>query len=409
MAKHFNLLFLEFKKAFTQLPKIILGTIVFAFLAVLFAFTANILLKTSDSSTKATIAIVTPENSDDYTAMLFKYVQEIDSVKGICNFINLDKETAYKKLEKNELMAAIIIPENFLANMIAGIRTPIDMVTANNRYNSISPYFKQLIRSASAELGACEAGVYAAGDALIKYSIVKDPYYWQDRLGEHYISYALNPSSYFDERPLTVAGHITMEGFYICTGIVVVLLLCGILSSEILKRDSNTFAISIKRIGISPEWHLFAKLISISTIFYTIIVAAYLICRLVSIRVTKLAIFLPSYGISELLVLFLVVLSIFSFVIFIFELCNNTSTASILLFLLSTLSLFVSGGILPSALLADGIKFLAPGMITTHYLNILKHMYVGIIETTDVIIVAIICFVLFALTCAVNQIRRRIV
>lgn len=409
MVKHITLLYLEIKKAFMQLPKILLGTAVFGVLVVLFGFTANTILENSDTSTKVTIALVAPKESDDYTAMLFSYVQEIDYVKSICDFVQLDRDTAFKKLEHNEIIGVILIPENFLKNMVAGIKTSVDIITADNRYNSISPYFKQLVRSASAELGACEAGVYATGNTLIKYSAVADPFYWQDKLGEHYISYALNPSSYFSEKPLTAAGHITMEGFYVCTGIVVVLLLCGILSSELLKRDSSCFIAVIKRSGIPPEWHIFTRLLSISTVFYVILVAVYLIFRLVAIRFTGIALYLPNFGIVELLALFAVVLSVFTFVILIFELCNNTSTASILLFILSTLSLFISGGILPASLLSDGIKALGVAVPSTYWLSALKHMYVGIVQINDIIIVTLIGIGLFCLTGIVNRIRRRIV
>lgn len=409
MAKHMMLLMLEFKRAFTQLPKILLGTVTFAGLVVLFALTANTIIASTNVKNQATVAIVAPADTNDYTSMLFTYIQDIDSVKGVCSFVNLDKETAYDKLSRNELLAAIIIPDNFLLNMYEGIRTPIELVTANNYVNTISPFFMQLMRSASSELGACEAGVYAATNALFRYSKVADPYLWQDKLAAHYISYAMDPSSYFTEQPITVAGHITMEGFYISTGIIIVLLLCGILSSELLKRDSNTFIVSIRRTGISSEWHIFTKLISISTYFYAIIVALYLILRLVSIRFTELVEMLPAYGFAELLAIYLVIISIFAFVLFVFELCNSTSTASIALFLMSTLSLFISGGILPVGLLPDGIKVLSPYVFTTYYLNALKHMYVGFIDFNDIIILVAIAAVLFGLTSLVNQLRRRCV
>lgn len=407
MAKHLTLLKLEIKKAFLSIPKVLLGTFVFGALIILAGFTSNRLMADSHTEKQMDVALVLPSQTDSYTDLLFSYIQEIDTVKSLCTFIQMDLDTAYQKLEEQEIFAIIQIPDSFLDNMIAGRQMPVEVILTKGGAGTTSSFFRELLQAASDDLGACEAGIYAVGDTLLKFGYGKEAYALQDKLGEHYVSYALNRSIYFTELPVTAAGHISMLGFYICSGILMLLLLGGITCSDILRRDSDSFIAALRRRNISGFNHLTCKLAGISTVFYGIFIAIYGICRLVSIRFTILQDYLPHWGIKELLVLFLIIISIFTFVIFIFELCNNISTGAIALFLLSILFLFISGAIIPISLLPDGFHYISSILPTTYWLSALQHLYSGVVYISDIISVTAATLVLLLLSGITNRLRSK--
>lgn len=409
MAKKLLLLKLEIKKAFLSIPKILLSTFIFGILVILVGLTSDILMKQADSeneSNRLEIALVLPDKSDSATEMLFSYVGEIDTVKGLCKLTHMDAKTAFEKLKKGEIFSILTIPDNFLDNMIAGHQTPVEIILARSGRNTSSAFFRELLIAASNDLGACEAGIYAVGDTLLKFGYGDDAYKFQDELGEFYVSYALERSIYFKNRPVTAAGHITMIGFYICSGIMMILLFCSITCGDLLKRDSACLITALHRQNISGVCHILFKLTGISLVFDLIVTGLYGFLCLVSIRFPEFKKFLPQWGIGELLVLFLIIFSIFTFVTLIYELSNSISTGSIIIFLLSVLFLFIAGSIMPLALLPKGIQQLSVLSPVTYWQNALQHIYMGVIYPIDIFAVTIVAVIMVTASGIINHIRQ---
>jgi len=68
--------------------------------------------------------------------------------------------------------------------------------------------------------------------------------------------------------------------------------------------------------------------------------------------------------------LFLLIFGVFSLVLFIFQIANNQSLGVLLLFTLSTLMLFISGGFIPSSLLPEIVQKIGVFLPTTYFIKL---------------------------------------
>ncbi|MFR2510868.1 MAG: hypothetical protein ACLS9K_00920 [Lachnospira eligens] len=73
----------------------------------------------------------------------------------------------------------------------------------------------------------------------------------ENELNDIYLSYALNRSIYFKTRDISVKEGLSTVQFYVCTAIVMLLLLSTITCAGNMKGESRSLAKSLKGAGIS--------------------------------------------------------------------------------------------------------------------------------------------------------------
>ena len=119
----FTYLYLEFKKSFIILRKTVLFSII-GILLLLFAI-MFIESRLQDKSVlePVEIAVVIPKEERLVTVGA-QYLSSIDSLESVCNFNYMDESSALDKLQKNEVQAVIVFPENFYEDVYHGVNTP---------------------------------------------------------------------------------------------------------------------------------------------------------------------------------------------------------------------------------------------------------------------------------------------
>ena len=73
----------------------------------------------------------------------------------------------------------------------------------------------------------------------------------ENKLNDIYLSYALNRSIYFKTIDISVKEGLSTVQFYVCTAIVMMLLLSGITCAGNMKGENRSLAKSLKGAGIS--------------------------------------------------------------------------------------------------------------------------------------------------------------
>lgn len=408
MAKHLFLLKLQVKAAFCSIPQILGGTVIFTMLLFLLGFASNKLLLDAPDAEQMNIGLVLPKEDNPYTQLLFSYVEEVDTVKSMCTFHAADRETALNNLDNGSFFSVILIPDRFMDSLIGGFPTPVTILLAKSGRNSSSAFFRQLLQAGADDFGACEAGIYAMGDFLRTFAKNENIGSREDQLGRVFMSYLLDRAVYFDHLSLTPAGDLSMGAFYLCAGVVMLLLLSGITCMDFLKRDAFALTLSLRREGVPPGILPLYKLAGISLMFYALLAGAYPVAWLVSIRFPQVV--PPSVfpGPASLACLFVLTASVFSFVIFIFQLADNPALGAIALFFLSALFLFVSGGIIPLSLLPDGLKAIAPVVPSFAWLKFMQQIYSA--STTPGLLLACLgwCCLFGFLSALVSRLKCRI-
>ena len=264
MRRKLELLKLQIKSAFLSIPKIILGTIVTAVLVIAISTCVGI-ATAQDSDMRMKVAVVYPdyddtENSDSadnkefrYIKMAFNYVSEIDTIKNVCTFEYTDRQKAIDGLRNNYYVMAIIVPENMISDIMSGENTPVEVVCQSEGVNNTSMIFREMVRAGGSDLATAEAGIYTFDDlfngVLKNYRGLRGTH--ENKLNDIYLSYALNRSIYFKTRDISVKEGLSTVQFYVCTAIVMLLLLSTITCAGNMKGESRSLAKSLKGAGIS--------------------------------------------------------------------------------------------------------------------------------------------------------------
>lgn len=94
MRRHISYLFLQFKSALRLLPKLLLGSIVFAFLAFCIGY-AGVKSLGSGNHLFFKVAAILPEN-DALVSIGFNMLTGMDGLKDYCEFITTDEASAKK-------------------------------------------------------------------------------------------------------------------------------------------------------------------------------------------------------------------------------------------------------------------------------------------------------------------------
>ena len=374
MAKYLLLLWFQIKAAFKALPKLICATLAFAILVVLVGFCGTKLLSNGKSSEKMDIAVVLPPDGDSYTSLAFSFLSEIETVKNICTFKEMSKDSAYEGLRNGSIYAVILVPDNFVNHIIDGTNTPANIIFPRSGISTKSMLFRILINSGVTDIGAAEAGIYAVDDVCNYYKIKDGVTKSEEFLNEAYFSYALDRSIYFKTETISATGDLTIIEFYICSGIVLLLLLSGISCSDLLKRENSALSTSLKRRRI-PVYLLFVfKIIGVTLVFFTMLIFAYIMTALAQIRFPMISNVFVVLNFTSFASLFLLIFGVFSMVLFIFQLANSQSLGVLLLFTLSTLMLFISGGIIPSSLLPEIVQKIGVFLPTTYFIKLCEEI-----------------------------------
>ena len=106
----------------------------------------------------------------------------------------------------------------------------------------------------------------------------------EEFLNEAYFSYALDRSVYFKTNTISATGSLTITEFYICSGIVLLLLLSGISCSDLLKRENSALSTSLKRRRIPVSLLFLFKIIGVTLVFFSLLLFAYMMTALAQIR-----------------------------------------------------------------------------------------------------------------------------
>jgi len=370
MAKYLLLLWFQIKAAFKSLPKLICATLIFAALVVLVGFCGTKLLTNSKSSDKMDIAVVLPQDGDSYTSLAFSFLSEIETIKNICTFKQMSKESAYEGLRNGTIYAVILVPDDFINHIIDGTNTPANIIFPRSGISTKSMLFRTLVNSGVTDIGAAQAGIYAVDDVCIDYKIKDGVVKSEEFLNEAYFSYALDRSIYFKTNTISATGNLTITKYYICSGIVLLLLLSGISCSDLLKRENNALSTSLKRRRI-PVFLLFLfKIIGVTLVFFSLLIFAYLMMVLAQIRFPVIHNVLIYLNFTSFISLFLLIFGVFSLVLFIFQFANSQSLGVLILFTFSTLMLFISGGFIPSSLLPEAVQKIGLFLPTTYFIKL---------------------------------------
>ncbi|MBQ9764657.1 MAG: ABC transporter permease [Lachnospiraceae bacterium] len=389
--QYFSYYRIQQKTAFSYIPKLLLCMLCFAALLVGFAFAGSKLLYSNHNSVaKVKIALVT-EDDNPLIDLALHYIGKMDSVEGICEFEVTTEEDAFNKLRNGELYSVVLLPPNFIDGIMNGDNIPAEVILHPDS-GADSVLFETLASAAAYTLRTAQAGIYAGIDTYQFYELNKKSVNRiTNDLNEIYIDMALRRSLMFEPESLSATGTLSIGTFFASSAFILLLLFSGIGCAAFYKSNTSFLSKTIKRQGINYSAQIILQALAISVCYFVIFAIPYLLYShfiLYAELLTTIFIHLP--------ILFILIFGICTFMLLLFRISKNPQTGTLLLFFVSVVLIFLSGGILPKAFLPLAIQKAMPFLPSTHWLSLAFDLFSGSF-TGSALILTLLISVLFIL------------
>lgn len=289
---------------------------------------------------------VTAPQEDKMVTALITYVERMNEISSLCEFMTVSEEEGKEQLEQGEISALIVVPENVLNHVY------------QNRQVSIRVYLPQtptlesgLIREFS---GACSSLVLSAksGDCTAyefyrRHRIAGDKEKVVRDMNGAYIRFVMLQGRMFKNTALTWKDEISDGNRLQVAGIVCLLLLMGIPAAGLTRRLPKTLERQLQRKGIS---RFFQQGVSISLLMICLYIAG-----AGALAATVFYRQLWQGVAASLFCLLPMCFFLASFFYFLYSCSSKPAGTVPMIFLLAVLFVFLPGGIFPPYMLPRGM------------------------------------------------------
>ena len=174
---------------------------------------AQKLLSDGVSFSAITLAVTAPEG-DPIPGLLEQYMGNMRDVRQYCTFLAMDEAEAAAALERGEVTAVLVLPENFIQGVMDGSNPDIQLVVPGDRpLESLLTLW--VGQSAADILSSFQAGVYAVLDLYP--ASAPDGLSWNQvktDINLRYIQWTLNRQNLFTVRQVSAAQTLPVSLHY---------------------------------------------------------------------------------------------------------------------------------------------------------------------------------------------------
>ena len=239
---------LQYKNSMKILTKTIASLSIMLMVLVAVIFIISQVFFHSQVITTIDVGVVIPKQ-EEITELVTRFIENMDSVKRVCDFQYLQEAEALEQLKNKELEAVIVLPENIYEDINEGKNTPATVYFSSNTTIDIQ-VFRELVNNGVALLQIAEAGVYASCDTArlfpdqVKKEKIGDFIAWQ------YANHMLDREMIFDEYMVSAFGNISINEYYFVALLMLSLLMCGLNYSGLYQKQSRAVEQKLRLYGI---------------------------------------------------------------------------------------------------------------------------------------------------------------
>lgn len=360
---------LECKRTIKLIPHILAGAIALSIVIGAIAFCAGKMIYINENDVTVDIAY-SLEDDSRMTEMVIGMLKSSDSISSVCNFIQTTEAESMELLKNNRILAAITIPAGFMNSLMTGKNYSI-RISLPIRLSLYSIILVELSKAVETTLDAAQAGVYTLHDFYKEQNALQYEKEANLALNSLYLTKAFDRSSIFQSHTVSATGSLSVTEYYICAGIVILILMLGTTFVHSVQANSNIMNLKLRQAGIGNQHIVLSKIISIALTLFLLLYGSILILFILE----RLNIFSITFRLSAAWINTAVIsLCAASVIVFIIFLSNGRTNGMFLLFLLITVMCFISGCFVPELFLPDILKSISDYLPSTHILSLMNNI-----------------------------------
>ncbi len=375
--KHLLFLGFQLKSTLRIIPRLVLCMIIFGVITCAAGYCGNKILNDNASSpVQIKVAAVMPDD-DSRIALGFKVVQSMDSLSSFCTFVPADMDSALAMMDRGEVVAVAVIPEGFVNGIMYGDNIPATVIMPENA-GLETLIFCNVIDAGGHSLAYVQSGIYAVDDLLWAYNqdaAIADA---ENYLNDYYTRYALNRAGFFKSQVISATGNISALGYYLCSGIILIILLCAITAGDCFASYKPVVMESLKINRISKGYIRLSEFAAVTTVF------AMLFGGLILAAGLSFASSYINLSLTGALAYLLLVASLVSFIMCLCTMADSGLVSTLLIFLLTAGMLYVCGRIVPDSYLPDAAARIGRLLPVKHWCELLESILFGRIRFSQI-------------------------
>ncbi len=361
---------LECKRTIKLIPHILAGAIALSIVIGAIAFCAGKMIYINENDVTVDIAY-SLEDDSRMTEMVIGMLKSSDSISSVCNFIQTTETESIELLKNNQILAAITIPAGFMNSLMTGKNYSI-RISLPIRLSLYSVILVELSKAVETTLDAAQAGVYTLHDFYKEQNALQYEKEANLALNSIYLTKAFDRSSIFQSHTVSATGSLSVTEYYICAGIVILILMLGTTFVHSVQSNSNIMNLKLRQAGIGNQHIVLSKIISIALTLFLLLYGFILILFILeSLNICSITFHL----FVALINTSVISLCAASVIVFIISLSKGRTNGMLLLFLLITVMCFISGCFVPELFLPDILKSISDYLPSTHILSLMNNIF----------------------------------
>ena len=346
MRIYLRLFRMELKKNLRMLPFVFLSALAAALFLSLFIRLLSNSLYEEGSLARATVALVTNDTEDEYMKMALRYISNMNSTSLALDFEVMEKEKAMRALQKHDVIAVMLFPDDVVNGIMWGRNDPIEIRFSDTDALS-SVFLSELTRSGAMMLSAAQADSYSAAELYYDLGA-------EDALYDAYNDIDMMNFSYVLPREKLFTASETLPVFlsYIASALLLFLFFSSSAFAPALRTEDRAFTDLL----FSGKAVHFGYLAVRFLANWLVLSLFSLVCCFIASRIPDLPFEIcVSLNGPAILCLLLTSGVLSAFALFLHQASGSAPVSVLLQLTLSVGMIFCSGGILPAAFLPAGL------------------------------------------------------
>lgn len=364
-------------------PRMMLQATLLMLLVGMVAFCAAGSMERSPLAVRVTMGVVVRED-DTLTRMAFQYVENLESASEVCHFVRMTEEEGFQELDKGEIAALIVLPEQIVQGIMDGRNPSVNIFFPENA-GLETMLLRELTESGAGLLRVAQAQIYGAYDTAAEYGIMDRLSVMEVDIDSYNLAFALDRLAVYDTQKLSATGRMSMAQYYAASGTVLFLLLSGMALYPVMRHEPRAFSRQLARQGTGSLWQEFCRWVCGFLAIILLLGAVWILGKAAGALNPQFAEAMSAVtggsgrgniGVKAGMLL-LVIMTVSTYSYLMYSIAGSRTGSLLLIFLISVVMIWLSGGIIPSAFLPQTVQAVGDKLPTAYLIRTLGGLYAG--------------------------------
>lgn len=374
---------MEVNKTMRMLPRMLLQAILLMVIIGTIAFCGVKSMEKEPLAVSVDIAVVA-EDDNAVTQMAIGFVESMESVSEFCSFRQVSEEEGFALLEEGKVAALILLPEQLVEGIMNGQNPAVEIYFAKQA-GLESMLFKELTDAGALLLNVAQAQIYGAGDTAAAYDFTDKLSVMEMEIDSYNLAFALDRLALYETEQVSATGQMNTMQYFAASAVVLFLLLFGMALYPVMQPEPAVFRRQLARQGVGLWWQDFCQwlcgLLSVGLMSILCLAVSRIAAAWSGNSGKKIELFGRGQraghmaGIVFLILLGIVLIS--TLVYLVYSLAGSRVSGILLLFMLSIIMIYLSGGLVPSMLLPETMQKIGDKLPTAYLIRAAGSMFAG--------------------------------